>query len=302
MKPNTFFYCVRQGLKNIAHNRLFSLASTATIGACIFLFCLFFALIMNVQEMAKKAETTVGITVFFKSDSSETDIQKLGEEIKERPEVKELTYTSAEQAWSEFKSEYFNNDEDLAAAFKEDNPLADSESFEIYLNSIDQQSEMVSYLQSLPAVRQVNFSNAAVAGLSSVNRIISALSFVIISVLLAVSVFLISNTISVAAQFRRRENEIMKLIGATNFMIRLPFLVEGVLLGFFGALIPLVSIYYIYERATRYVMEHFVNISGLFQPIPIASIFPEMAGAAMGLGVGVGLFVSFITIRKALRV
>jgi cell division transport system permease protein len=125
---------------------------------------------------------------------------------------------------------------------------------------------------------------------------------VIIGVLLAVPVFLISNTISVAAQFRRRENEIMKMIGATNFMIRLPFLVEGVVLGFVGATIPLVGIYFIYEKAVTYVNEHFLSISTLFAPIPIETIYPSMIAVAMGLGVGVGFVVSFFTIRKSLRI
>ena len=114
--------------------------------------------------------------------------------------------------------------------------------------------------------------------------------------------FLISNTITVAARFRRRENEIMKIIGATNFMIRLPFLVEGVVLGFVGSVIPLAGIYFIYEKAVTYVNAHFLSISTLFAPIPITKIFPSMVIVALGLGVGVGFIVSFFTIRKSLRV
>ena len=94
----------------------------------------------------------------------------------------------------------------------------------------------------------------------------------------------------------------MKMIGATNFMIRLPFLVEGVVLGFAGAVIPLIGIYLIYGEAVTYVNDHFLGISTLFAPIPIGTIFPEMMAAAMGLGVGVGFVVSFFTIRKSLRV
>ena len=85
-------------------------------------------------------------------------------------------------------------------------------------------------------------------------------------------------------------------------MIRLPFLVEGVVLGFTGAILPLIGIYFIYEKAVTYVNEHFLGISTLFAPIPIERIFPEMIAAAMGLGVGVGFVVSFFTIRKSLRV
>ena len=302
MKPNAWNYCIRSGFKNLFHNKLFSAASTATIAACIFLFCLFFAILSNVQNMAKTAETTVGITVFFDDDATEEEIKDIGREIGKRKEIKSANYTSAEDAWNEFKSDYFNNNELMAQAFAEDNPLAGSQSYEIFLNNIEDQKSIVDWLYSFDKVRQINYSSAAIEGLSSLERLISSLSAVIIGVLLAVSVFLISNTISVAAQFRRKENEIMKMIGATNFMIRLPFLVEGVVLGFTGAILPLIGIYFIYEKAVTYVNEHFLGISTLFAPIPIERIFPEMIAAAMGLGVGVGFVVSFFTIRKSLRV
>lgn len=302
MKANAWSYCIRSGFKNLFHNKLFSAASTATIAACIFLFCLFFALLINVENMAKTAETTVGITVFFNDDASEEQVKAIGREIEEREEIKSATYTSAEEAWNEFKTDYFHNNELMAEAFAEDNPLAGSQSYEIFLNDIDDQERIVDWLYSFDVVRQINYSSAAIEGLSSLERLISSLSAVIISVLLAVSVFLISNTISVAAQFRRKENEIMKMIGATNFMIRLPFLVEGVVLGFAGAVLPLIGIYFIYERAVTYVNDHFLGISTLFSPIPIGTFFPVMIAAAMGLGVGVGFIVSFFTIRKSLRV
>ena len=302
MKANAWNYCIRSGFKNLFHNKLFSAASTATIAACIFLFCLFFALLTNVENMAKTAETTVGITVFFNDDASEEQVKAIGREIEEREEIKSATYTSAEEAWNEFKTDYFHNNELMAEAFAEDNPLAGSQSYEIFLNDIDDQERIVDWLYSFDVVRQINYSSAAIEGLSSLERLISSLSAVIISVLLAVSVFLISNTISVAAQFRRKENEIMKMIGATNFMIRLPFLVEGVVLGFAGAVLPLIGIYFIYERAVTYVNDHFLGISTLFSPIPIGTFFPVMIAAAMGLGVGVGFIVSFFTIRKSLRV
>ncbi len=302
MKANAWIYCIRSGFKNIFHNKLFSAASTATISACIFLFCLFFAILTNVQNMAKTAETTVGITVFFDDDATEEEIKTIGHEIETRDEIKSWNYTSAEDAWKEFKSDYFHDNELMARAFAEDNPLAGSQSYEIFLNNIADQQDIVDWLYSFDAVRQINYSSAAIEGLSSLEHLISSLSAVIISVLLAVSVFLISNTISVAAQFRRKENEIMKMIGATNFMIRLPFLVEGVVLGFAGAVIPLVGIYLIYERAVTYVNDHFLGISTLFAPIPIGTVFPLMVAAAMGLGVGVGFVVSFFTIRKSLRI
>ena len=130
---NTFWYCLKQGIVNICRNILFSLASIATISACIFLFCLFFALAANVAHGAKIAQETVGISVFFNDGMSEEEILAAGEEIKSWSEVREADYTSAQEAWDTFKSQYFEGSEELAEGFENDNPLADSASFEVFL-------------------------------------------------------------------------------------------------------------------------------------------------------------------------
>ncbi len=302
MRISTFFYCLREGMKNIVRNIWFSLASTATISACIFLFCLFFALVANVQYMVQKAETTVGITVFFDETLPEEKILEIGDTIRARSEVKEADYISAEAAWENFQKEYFKDSEELAAGFADDNPLAGSASYEIYLKDISDQSRMVSWLQTIPEIRKINYSNDTAAGLSSFNKMLGLLSVVIIGILLAVAVFLISNTISTAAAFRRDENRIMRLIGATNFMIRAPFIVEGVMIGLVGALIPLTGIYFLYRNAVVYMMEKFNILSNIIEFLPIQVVFPYMTGVAMLLGVGIGFTVSFFTIRKQLRV
>ena len=218
---------------------MFSLASIATIAACIFLFCLFYAIVGNVRHSAQMAETTVGITVFFDDGLSEDQIQAIGQEIESREEVESITYISPDEAWETFKNDYFQGMEELAEGFADDNPLADSASYVIFLKEIENQEEFVSYLNAIDGIRKVNYSSSAVTALESLNRIIGLLSAVIIGILLAVAVFLISNTISVAAAFRRQENQIMKLIGATNWMIRAPFIVEGILIGLIGAVLPL---------------------------------------------------------------
>lgn len=302
MRISTFWYCLKQGLKNICRNIWFSLASVATISACIFLFCLFFSMIANIQYMVKHVESTVGITVLFDEDLSEEEILAIGDEIGRRSEIKEMKYTSAEEAWETFKTEYFAGNEELAEGFSDDNPLAGSASYSIFLNNIDSQDVVVSYLQGIDGVRQVNYSNSAVAGFSSLNKVIGMLSLVVIGVLFAVSIFLINNTISVAAAFRKSESQIMRLIGATNFMIRAPFIVEGVLIGMIGAAIPLAGMYVLYTRAVTYIVERFRLFSNVIDFIPIARIYPAMILVAMVLGVGIGFFGSFFTIRKYLKV
>lgn len=252
--------------------------------------------------MVQHVERTVGITVLFDENLTETEIQALGVEISQRPEVRIANYVSAEAAWDSFKSEYFAGHEELAEGFADDNPLAGSASYEIYLNDIDEQEGLVAYLESMEGVRQVNYSNTVAAGFSNFNRMIGLLSLVITGVLLAVAVFLINNTISVAAAFRKQESQIMRLIGATNFMIRAPFIVEGVLIGLAGAFIPLVGMYVLYTRTVVYLMERFHMLSDLLYFIPIGEIYPMMVGVALILGIGIGFFGSFFTIRKYLKV
>lgn len=302
MRISTFWYCLKQGIINICRNILFSLASIATISACIFLFCLFFSLAANVIHGARTAQETVGISVFFDEGMTEDEILAAGEEIKGWKEVRQAEYTSAEEAWDTFKAQYFEGAEDLAEGFENDNPLANSASFEIFLNDISDQESVADRLEAMDGVRRVRYSSTLAAGFTSVGKMIGLISALIIGVLLAVAVFLISNTISVAAAFRRRENEIMRYIGATNFMIRAPFLVEGLLLGLLGALVPLGGIWVLYEKGMLYLEENYSMITGLVEPLALGTIFPYMTGGALMLGVGIGLLVSFVTIQRHLRV
>ena len=116
MRIGTFWYCLKEGIKNIGKNIWFSLASMAIISACIFLFCIFFSLVANVQYMVRNVETTVGITVFFDEDLGEAEIKAIGDQIGKRPEVKEYSYVSPEEAWDSFKEDYFEGMEELAGA------------------------------------------------------------------------------------------------------------------------------------------------------------------------------------------
>ena len=302
MRISSFWYCLKEGVKNICRNIWFSLASVATISACIFLFCLFFSIVVNIQHVVKNVEGTIGITVFFDETLSEEQIRGIGGEIGQWQEVSNLEFTSAEEAWDSMKKDYFAGHEELAEGFADDNPLAGSASYQVFLHDIDMQEQVAASLKQLAGVREVHYSNSAAAGLSSFNAVIGILSLVIIGVLLAVSVFLISNTINVAASFRKNENEIMRYIGATNYMIRAPFVVEGLVIGLMGAILPLIGTYFLYLRAVGYLAARFQIISRIFQFLPLSLIFPYMTAVAVLLGLGIGFFASFFTIRKHLKV
>lgn len=302
MRLSTFWYCLKQGIINICRHSLLSIASTATISACIFLFCLFFSIIVNIQHMVRSAEENVGITVFFDKGVTMEQMDAIGEAYARRREVKEVRFTSKEEAWEQVKREYFADSPELAEGFAGDNPVADSASYDFFLYNIEDQPKLAEELAATEGVRKVKYSNKVAAGLTSFNRMVGAVSLVIIGILLAVSVFLISNTISVAAAFRRRENQIMRLIGATNFMIRTPFVVEGLMIGLIGAAVPLTVMKLLYQGAVDYVSMKYASLSGIFQFLPESRVFPVMMAVSLTLGVGIGFLGSFFTIRRQLKV
>ena len=302
MRISTFFYSVKQGIKNIWRNKMFSLASMATMAACIFLFGLFFAIVTNFQSMVKDAEEGVAVTVLFDDDITPQQIAEIGDRIKERPEVSAYNFKSAEDAWAEFSQIYFEGNEELAEGFGDDNPLQKSESYEIYLNDVSMQDTLVAYLENLDGVREVRRSEIVANTLSDFNRLIGYVSAGIILILLCVAVFLISNTVTVGIAVRKEEIGIMKLIGATDYFVRAPFVVEGILIGLIGSAIPLVLLYGMYSRLIVYIMEKFNFLSSLMKFLPVHTVFRTLTPIALLLGVGIGFLGSFMTIRKHLKV
>ena len=302
MRFNTILYCLKQGIRNIFRNKLFSLASISTMAACIFLFGLFYAIVMNVQYMVKEAETSLCVTVFFEKGTSETRISVIGEEIRLRPEVSNVVYTTADEAWASFKDIYFEGNEEYAKAFMGDNPLVNSSYYTIYLSEASLQDNLVTYLEGIKEIRRINKSDLTAESFTDFGMLIGYVSAAVILILLAVAVFLISNTVSVGITVRREEISIMKLIGATDLFVRAPFLVEGILIGLIGAAIPLALIYYLYGNVTHYVLEQFSILSNIMVFLPVKEVFRSLLPVGLVLGVGIGFLGSSATTRKHLRV
>lgn len=299
MGLNTFFYTLKQGIKNIRRNRMFSLASIGTITACLFMFGIFYFVVANFQYMIKTAETSVGVTVFFDAGISEERINEIGDIIKERGEVASLEYISAEETWENYKEKYLSKE--LADTFGDDNPLADSASFSVYLNDISMQGALVNYIKDIDGVRQVNHSNNVAESLESFNALVGYISGAIIIILLAVAVFLISTTVSMGISVRKEEIYIMKLIGATDYFIRAPFIVEGIIIGIVGALVPLIVLYFMYHKVISYITEKYINIFKAFEFLEIGEIFSNLTPISLLIGIGIGFFGSYITVRKHLK-
>jgi cell division transport system permease protein len=302
MKINTFFYSVHQGIRNIGRNKMFSLASIATMAACIFMFGLFYIIVNNFTNMVREAEESVAVTVFFDEGLSQERIEEIGQEINKRVEVSETVFISAEDAWEEVKQDYFEGNEEVAASFEGDNPVANSAHYEIYLSDVSMQNSLVRYLESLDGVRSVKQSELVAETLSDFNRLVGYVSAGIIFILLCVAVFLISNTVTVGISVRKEEIAIMKLIGASDFLVRAPFVVEGVVIGLIGAFIPLALLYVLYGRIVTYISEKFSFFGSMFTFLPSSTIFEMLIPVAILLGVGIGFIGSTFTIRKHLKV
>ena len=141
MRISTIAYILKQGVKNIWRNLRFSLASIATMSACIFLFGLFLALVMNFRYIVHTAEEGVAVVVYFNEGTKQEQIDEIGQKIQAREEVAEVKYISADQAWEEFRDDYLGGDEALAEGFRnQDNPLANSANYQVYLKNVEEQS------------------------------------------------------------------------------------------------------------------------------------------------------------------
>ena len=311
MKISTLFYTIKQGFANIFRNKWYSLASIATISACLFLFGLFYCIVSNFQNILKTAEEGVSVTVFFHSDMdnceshvdgqipSEQRLEEIGQEIAKRAEVSEVQFQSADDAWATFGPDYFG--EDYAEGFPE-NPLAGEDTYEIFLSDVSMQDALVTWLQSIPEVRKVNYSEMTANTLSGLNLLIAYVSMGIIVILLAVSIFLISNTVAIGISVRSEEINIMKYIGATDFFVRAPFVLEGMLIGLIGAAVPLGLIYSLYNYALNYVINRFTVLSGFLNFLSVDEIFHFLIPVSLGVGVGIGFLGSIATVRKHLHV
>ena len=311
MKISTLLYTIKQGFANIFRNKWYSLASIATISACLFLFGLFYSIVANFQNILKTAEEGVSVTVFFHSEwdgceshidgqiSSEQRIEEIGQEIAKRAEVSDVQFKSADEAWATFGPDYFG--EDYAEGFPE-NPLAGEDSYEIFLSDVSMQDALVTWLQSIPEVRKVNYSEMTANTLSGLNLLIAYVSMGIIVILLAVSIFLISNTVAIGISVRSEEINIMKYIGATDFFVRAPFVLEGMLIGLIGAAVPLGLIYSLYNYALNYMVNRFMVLSGFLNFLSVDEVFHFLVPVSLGVGVGIGFLGSISTVRKHLHV
>ncbi len=303
MKINTIRYSFKQGFINIRRNLLFSLASIGTIIACLFLFGVFYSVVYNMKHEVKMIEDSLTVTVFFEQGIDEQRIMEIGNEIKSISNVETINYISSDVAWKSYVDDVYNGDMNYVQnIFGEDNPLEDASSYELTLKDISKQDATVKTIKAIPNVRKVNSSDGTANSLNSINKFVGYASLGLIGILLLVSMFLISNTITIGISVRKEEIAIMKLIGAKDSFVRTPFLVEGVMIGVIGSVIPVILLYFMYDGVVDYLAKHYNVVANLIHFVSTGEIIKGVAPIALLLGVGIGFFASLLTTHKHLHV
>jgi cell division transport system permease protein len=295
---SNIFYSIGQSFRNMFKNRGYTCASIATISACLLMFGMFFSVLFNLRSVMQSAEEGVSVTVFFQSGTTEDEILQLKVAVEERDEVSKVVYVSADEAWASFSADYL---EGYADGFTE-NPLADSANLEIYLSDVSKQADLVDYLEGLEEVRTVNRSEVTADTISGANTLIMYASAAIILLLLVVSIFLISNTIAMGITTHWEEISIMKYIGATDLFVRAPYVIEGVIIGLVGTVIPLVEIYFLYNTAIDIITNKFSLLMNFMTFRTVGEVYHYLLPISIILGVGIGFVGSFVTVRKHLHV
>lgn len=297
----TFGYGLKQGFKSVVQNKIFSLAAIGTIATCLFLLGLFYVLLSNFRNMMYNAESNMGITAFFDKDIEPERIDKLAEQIRARDDVERVDYISPQDAWEKFQKEMYGDSEQLEDTFGSDNPLKDSASFEIYIKNVSAQNAVMEYVTGLEGIRKVNGSSAVAKGLSSINMLVAYISASIIILLLLVSMFLINTSVATGIRVRQDEIAIIKMIGATDGFVRAPFLVEGVVLGLVGAMIPILILGTLYERVIDFVLNHFSGLSQWLTFVDVEQELMVLVPVLLSIGVGIGLIGSALSVRRHLQ-
>ncbi len=301
MKLSTLVYSTKQGVKSIYRNRLFSLAAIGTITASLILLGFFYFIVENLTHIIDNLQTEVAVSVFFEPEASDETVASIKTQIEKRAEVAEVVYISPEEAL-EIYMENNNQGEEFSETFKDVNPLENSDSYTVYLNDVTMQDSLVSYIEGLPGVRMVKNNETVAKNFSIFDNAASYVCTAIIMLLIGIAVFLISNTISTGISVRANEIEIMKDIGATDFFIRAPFLVEGLLIGFIGALVPMAILYPIYGKIEDFVGERLGNtLGGKLEFLTVNEVFSGLIPIMLVIGVGIGTFGTMLTLRKKIK-
>jgi cell division transport system permease protein len=298
MKIRTLGRHVREGVKNLARNGWMTFASISAVTITLLILGVFLILAMNVNYIAQTVEKQVEIRVFLDVLATKENIQAVEQNIRAIPKVESVTFISKEEGLKQFKQS-LGEKAYLFEGLEQDNPLPDS--FVVKTKQPQDTAAVAKQIKQLQYVTGVNYGEGTVEKLFAATSTIRNVGIGFIVGLGFTAMFLIANTIKLTIVARRREIEIMKLVGATNWFIRWPFFVEGLLMGICGALIPIVmlgvSYYYLLDA-----IQSSLPTAQLFKLLPLFPLVSEVALALLAIGAFIGIWGSMVSVRRFLRI
>ncbi len=298
MRISTLNLFVRDALKSLRRNTTISIASVATVMATLFVLGAFLLFLLDVKIAITGVDSQLEINVYLTNNIKITDQQNIYNKIKSASGVTSVTFKSKAQALADWKKELGSKNQNLIAGMESDNPLPDA--YVIKVNGPNDVPKIVSYIKGLPGIEQISDGQSYAQKLSIITGTIQWIGVVLFIILIAVSLFLISNTIRLTVYSRRREISIMKYIGATDWFIRWPFIFEGMIIGFMGAVLAVIAVYllynFVYDKMTSNSLTMFMTF---IQP---SFVLTTMSWGFVLVGIVIGAIGSTIVIRKFLLV
>ena len=295
MSYSTKEYFVKETYKSVRRNGFMSFASVSTVAVSLMVLGMFLLVFLNTGNITSYLESQVQVSVYLEDTVTDEELEGIRTAIKQAPEVVSVAEVSKEEALERFR-ERLAGQEKLLDSLGSDNPFP--RSFEVRVASPEQIAPLSAKLAALPGVETAKFGQEVIEQLFALTRILRFSGIVLVIFLAAATLFIISNTIRLTVFARRREVVIMKYVGATDWFIRWPFLLEGMVLGFFGAVIASVLIQGIYTAVAERVHATLAFLP-LLAPMPLlgyVSVFLLLAGT------GIGALGSYISLRQFLKV
>lgn len=299
MKPSTIKYFLREGLSGLKKNMLMTVASMLAVAACISILSFSYCVGSNLQHMLGQMEDSIGISVFLTGELTGEEIENMKTEISQIDHVESVEYISPSDALFELKKDWGADEDIFVGLDDENNPL--SHSFQISLDSIENQEGVLTALEGIDGIDNVRHGQTETEVLLKANRIFSVSSVIVMLLLGAISVMIIMNTIRISVVNRRVEINIMKYVGATDWFIRWPFIIEGIIIGIVGAIVPLLLGFPIYAKVTSAIFEYLPVIK-FIQFRLTGDVFGFLIPFGIIFGVALGVIGSVTSIRKHLRV
>ncbi|MFJ7970472.1 permease-like cell division protein FtsX [Psychrobacillus sp. NPDC096389] len=295
MKTRTAGRHFRDSLKSISRNGWMTFASVSAVTVTLLLVGVFVMIMMNLNKIADDLERDVEIKVIVELTADETAITTLEKEIKNTSGVAEVQYSPKEEELNKLMLDF---GEDLRL-FEQQNPLHNV----FYAKAANpQETEQVAKrIESLDNTFEVKYGEGKIERLFSFLNTSRNVGLVLILALLFTAMFLISNTIRITIVARRRDIEIMKLVGATNWFIRIPFILEGMWLGLLGAIIPITLVTTLYYNIHKVVAPKLAQ-GNLFELLDFSPFIYQVNALILLMGVLIGVWGSFMSVRKFLRV